>query len=176
VKAKKLNLDYVELFDNSNRECPGIPLKGGVWLDGDNNVYMSRDKSKPKRCTLREALEFLGERWEDLGESLLDSSPSYERFFKLLADKLPRELADRKVDELEKVDGFCEGRKQVALLADKDGNPYVTTNGKVAKPVTLKEAVAWVSKHHRASDGGDTNIDLWCDFLDRVAGALPGKM
>jgi hypothetical protein len=90
VKAKavkpqsKPNLDPVEEFDANN-----IPALGGVWLDDNDNLYLSRDSSKPKPCTLHAALEFLAERWKDGGSGFTDGNPNYERFFKLLANKVP---------------------------------------------------------------------------------------
>ncbi len=172
----KPNLDCVEHYDTGY----------GIALDDAGEVYKFQSLrhdpcGRPaafdylKKLTLSEALEWLADMEEVEG---VGSSHDHPRFFRLLASKLRdvESKPERPVSELDEVESFefSDGSK-AALLVDDKGQYYTSDGGEIAKRVTLKQAVLFVSDKNRDSmnGGGFSAYEEVSDFLDKVAEKLP---
>lgn len=62
---------------------------GGVYLDSENNVYVTEDGSQPERATIPAALRFMARRHSDGPDGFIDGHPEgMEEWFLLIANKL----------------------------------------------------------------------------------------
>lgn len=79
------NLQLVEVYPHQRR---GLRVEHGVYLDESGNVFIDVGAGEPRPATLHYALEFMADHHEE-PERYPDSQFSFERFFRLLAERLP---------------------------------------------------------------------------------------
>jgi len=86
--------------------------------------------------------------------------------------------AERPVCELEPVESWTPQSNvkiQTHLLVDEQGRYYASDDGRKATRVTLKQAMKWMAKQTRDSDGGCSNYETLVDFFTKVAQKLPAE-